>query len=115
MNGSKETTGSDSSLIPHPSSLLRIAVTADLHWGTRHGPGRDATLALAAHLGETPPDVFVLAGDVGAGDDFERCLELFEKLPSVKALVPGNHDVWVTADDPRGDSLSVYRDHLPRA
>src|SRR5262249_30611769 len=32
-----------------------------------------------------------------------------------KALVPGNHDIWVEADDPRGDSLTVYREHLPAA
>src|SRR5207249_2041551 len=26
----------------------------------------------------------------------------------------GNHDIWVESDDPRGDSLQVYREHLPR-
>ena len=28
--------------------------------------------------------------------------------------MPGNHDIWVLDDDPRGDSDAVYRDHLPR-
>src|SRR4051812_14936089 len=93
---------------------MRIAVTADLHWGTRHETGRRATLDLAAHLAADPPDVLVLAGDVGAGDDFGRCLELFDKLPCAKALVPGNHDLWVTAYDPRGDSLRVFKEVLPR-
>jgi 3',5'-cyclic AMP phosphodiesterase CpdA len=97
-----------------PSRSFRIAVTADLHWGTRHPAGVDATLALVAELYHDPPDLLVLAGDVGAGDEFDRCLELFDNLTCRKALVPGNHDVWVRPGDPRGDSLAVYREHLPR-
>jgi 3',5'-cyclic AMP phosphodiesterase CpdA len=92
---------------------LRIAVTADLHFGTRHAAGHRASLELAARLAEEPPDLLILAGDVGAGDDFDRCLELFESLPARKALVPGNHDIWVRTDDSRGDSLDVYDRHLP--
>ena len=93
-------------------ATLRLAVTADLHWGP-HPAGDKATRSLVSFLRDRPPDVLVLAGDVGAGDDFGRCLALFDGLPSRKALVPGNHDIWVTADDPRGDSLQVYRQHLP--
>lgn len=92
---------------------LRLAVTADLHWGVR-ADGDAATRALAAYLYQDPPDVLVLAGDVGAGDDFARCLAQFAGLPCQKALVPGNHDIWVTADDRRGDSLQVYQDELLR-
>jgi predicted phosphohydrolase len=55
----------------------------------------------------------VLAGDVGAGQHFNECLALFGDLPCQKALIPGNHDVWVTEDDARGDSLHVYQHHLP--
>src|SRR5262245_9457414 len=95
-------------------SALRIAVSADLHWGVRHPAGRDATLALVADLAADPPDLLILAGDIGAGDEFGTCLKLFDRLSCLKALVPGNHDVWVRADDPRGDSLAVYRDYLPR-
>jgi predicted phosphohydrolase len=98
----------------HLAQPLRIAVTADLHWGTRHPAGNNATRDLAADLYHDPPDLFLLAGDVGAGDDFAGCLRLFDKLPCRKALVPGNHDVWVRPDDPRGDSLVVYREYLPR-
>lgn len=94
--------------------MFRIALTADLHYGTRHTAGADATQALIADLFADPPDLLVLAGDIGAGDEFERCLDLFADLPSQKALVPGNHDIWVRYDDPRGDSLAVYRDYLPR-
>src|ERR1051325_3156955 len=92
--------------------MLTIAFTADLHWGIRPA-GNAATLQLVADLAASPPDVLVLAGDVGAGGDFERCLQLFANLPCRKALIPGNHDVWVEADDERGDSWRVYAEHLP--
>lgn len=97
-----------------PAPPVRVAVTADLHYGGRHTEGTAAAHTLAAELYHDPPDLFVLAGDIGAGDDFARCLDLFADLPGHKALVPGNHDVWVRSDDDRGDSLAVYRDHLPR-
>jgi predicted phosphohydrolase len=92
--------------------MLTIAVTADLHWGIRPA-GDAATLQLVADLAQAPPDLLVLVGDVGAGDNFERCLRLFAKLPGRKALVPGNHDIWVEPDDVRGDSWRVYSEHLP--
>lgn len=93
---------------------LRIALTADLHFGTRHTAGNLATLEMAAHLCERQPDVLILAGDIGAGDDFARCLDLFAHIPCLKALVPGNHDIWVTSSDSRGNSLQVYQTVLPR-
>jgi predicted phosphohydrolase len=92
---------------------LRIALTADLHYGTRHTAGKLSTLELAAHVHENPPDVLILAGDIGAGDDFARCLDLFADLGCLKALVPGNHDIWVTSTDSRGDSRRVYQEVLP--
>src|SRR5262245_10367906 len=91
---------------------LRLAVTADLHWGI-NPRGDAATRLLVAFLHDAPPDVLILAGDVGAGDDFRRCRALFDRLACRKALVPGNHDIWVNPDDPRGDSLRVYGHHLP--
>lgn len=94
---------------------LRIAVTADLHYGTRHTAGHRSTLDLVARLAQQPPDLLLLAGDIGAGDDFERCLALFDRLSCNKAAVPGNHDIWVRTGDPRGDSLDVYEQHLPNA
>jgi 3',5'-cyclic AMP phosphodiesterase CpdA len=94
------------------TTKLRLAFTADLHWGSR-ATGDAATRLLAEFLTAEPPDVLVLAGDIGAGDDFASCLSLFSGLESRKALVPGNHDIWVETDDPRGDSLQVYKRHLP--
>jgi predicted phosphohydrolase len=91
---------------------LRLAITADLHWGIRSA-GDDATRLLIDFLKKDPPDVLVLAGDIGAGVEFDVCLALFDDLGCNKALVPGNHDIWVEEDDPRGDSLQVYRTYLP--
>jgi predicted phosphohydrolase len=98
---------------PTPRSL-RIAITADLHYGTRHTAGNLATLELVTHLFEHQPDVLILAGDIGAGDEFARCLDLFAPLTCLKALVPGNHDIWVSSVDPRGDSYRVYQQVLPQ-
>jgi 3',5'-cyclic AMP phosphodiesterase CpdA len=91
---------------------IRLAITADLHWG-HNSRGDEATRQLRDFVRQRAPDVLVLAGDVGAGQHFNECLALFRELTSQKALVPGNHDVWVTEDDARGDSLTVYQRHLP--
>jgi 3',5'-cyclic AMP phosphodiesterase CpdA len=95
------------------SATLRLAITADLHWGS-HENGDAATRLLMEFLRQAPPDLLILAGDIGAGDHFEGCLAQFDDLVCRKALVPGNHDIWVTDNDPRGDSLQVYRDYLPK-
>lgn len=92
---------------------LRIAVTADLHYGTRHPAGNLAIHALVASLVENTPDLLIIAGDIGAGDDFERCLAMFDGLSCQKALVPGNHDIWSRIDDVRGNSLDLYDSYLP--
>src|SRR5262249_17014008 len=92
--------------------IVKIALTADLHWGVRP-EGDAATRQLVETLSRDPPDLLLLAGDVGAGDDFARCLDLFAKLPSRQALVPGNPDVGVGEDAPRGASPAVYREWLP--
>jgi predicted phosphohydrolase len=95
------------------SPSLRLAFTADLHW--RHQQrGDEATRSLAAFLRDRPPDVLVLGGDIGAGAFFADCLSLFADLPCRKALLPGNHDIWVPTDAPL-DSLQRYEEELPRA
>src|SRR5215471_12675675 len=91
---------------------LRVAVTADLHWGHRHGAR--PTLLLVEYLRSRPPDLLVLAGDLGSGAHFEDCLRLFADLPCAKALVPGNHDLWVPRQAAH-DSLAVYERLLPEA
>jgi predicted phosphohydrolase len=89
---------------------LTLAITADLHWG--HRRGGDPTRLLASFLHEQPPDVLVLAGDIGTGALFGDCLALFADWPCRKALVPGNHDLWVPADSPF-DSLQLHEERLP--
>ena len=86
---------------------LRLAITADLHLGIRKS-GDEATRLLTDFLRADPPDLLVLAGDQGAGDEFAACLKLFQDLPCQKALVPGNHDIWVEENDPRGDSRGIH-------
>jgi predicted phosphohydrolase len=94
------------------TTRLRVAVTADLHWG--HRAGTEATLLLVDYLRAHPPDLLIVAGDVGSGEHFADCLALFADLPCRKALVPGNHDVWVSREDER-DSLALYESDLPAA
>jgi 3',5'-cyclic AMP phosphodiesterase CpdA len=91
---------------------MRIAVTADLHWGHSRR-GDETTRLLKQHLVEHPVDLLLLGGDLGTADHFGACLELFADLPCTKAVVPGNHDLWVVDHDTRGDSLFVYQQHLP--
>src|SRR5262249_30295988 len=95
-----------------PRSNMRIAVTADLHFG-HNRLGDDATRLMLEHLRREPPDLLLLGGDIGTDEHFAACLQLFAELPCRKALVPGNHDLWVADDDERGDSLAVYQEYLP--
>jgi 3',5'-cyclic AMP phosphodiesterase CpdA len=97
-------------------NALRIAITADLHWGVRPS-GDEATRMLVSFLEDADerPDLLILAGDIGAGKDFGPCLDLFAGMPCRKALVPGNHDIWVETEDPRGDSWKVYQEVLAQA
>jgi predicted phosphodiesterase len=91
---------------------MRIAVTADLHWD-HNRQGDEATRSLVSLLRAQPPDLVLLGGDQGTEEHFGECLELFRELACPKALVPGNHDIWVADDDARGDSLDLYQKHLP--
>jgi predicted phosphohydrolase len=93
------------------SVALRVAITADLHWG-HGGRGEEATRLLATFLRTQTPDVLILGGDIGTGDYFAECLHLFADLPCRKALVPGNHDLWVSPGAAR-DSLQLYDEDLP--
>jgi 3',5'-cyclic AMP phosphodiesterase CpdA len=89
----------------------RLAFTADLHWG-HNQRGDEATRGLVSFLTTQPPDVLVLGGDIGTGEHFAECLSLFRDIHCTKALVPGNHDLWVALDDPR-DSQQLYTEVLP--
>jgi len=92
---------------------MRIAITADLHWG-QNRLGDEATRALVQFIEGRPPDLLLLGGDQGTEDHFSECLELFNPLTCPKGLIPGNHDIWVSETDARGDSLQLYEKHLPQ-
>jgi len=91
---------------------LRLAITADLHWG-HHVRGVAACRELINFLHGNPPDVLILAGDIGTGSLFADCLAQFADLPCLKVLVPGNHDVWVQSETEH-DSLHLYEQEMPR-
>jgi predicted phosphohydrolase len=91
---------------------LRIALTADLHWG--HRRAATSVRLLADHVRRHPPNLLVLAGDLGTGPAFEECLALFADLPCRKALVAGNHDIWVMQENAEYDSLQLFDAILPR-
>lgn len=90
---------------------MRIAITADLHWG--HRKGAEATRKLAMHLGQETPDLLVIAGDIGVGPMFEECLALFDGVDCPKALVPGNHDLWLLGEENSFHSLDLFERILP--
>jgi predicted phosphohydrolase len=92
---------------------LRLAFTADLHWRNRPR-GDEATRLLVSYLEARPPDVLVLAGDLGTGALWGDCLDLFAPLPCLKAVVPGNHDLWVREEGAPFDSLQLYETVLPQ-
>jgi 3',5'-cyclic AMP phosphodiesterase CpdA len=93
-------------------TTLRVAITADLHYG-HNQRGDAATDLLHASLCADPPDLLLLGGDLGTDHHFAECLQLFSDLRCRQALVPGNHDIWVDEADHRGDSQRVYEKYLP--
>lgn len=92
---------------------LKLAITADLHWG--HRKGHDATLLLADRVRDLRPDVFLVAGDVGTGVMFEDCLRQFAGLHGHKLVIAGNHDLWVSDEAVGYDSLDLFDRLLPEA
>jgi len=76
----------------HNRRSLRIAITADLHYGITRP---DTIAALVNRIAENRCDLVLIAGDIGEPDgNFRRTLELFTRLDFPRALVAGNHDLW---------------------
>ena len=84
---------------------MRITAVADLHFS----PQSYDRIREAMNRLRDEADLLILAGDIGAGEPFDVCLKLFDGLACRKALVPGNHDVWVRAGDSRGSSRQSWR------
>lgn len=79
----------------------RLFCVGDPHLGLRT-EGDGALKRLVAHLEQEvrSEDVVCLMGDLGVRDaDAITCMELFEGLVCRKALVLGNHDVWLIPED----------------
>ena len=93
-------------------TTLRLAITADLHFG-HNLRGDAATVLLHEHLLQDPPDLLLLGGDIGTDRHFTECLQLFADLPCRKALVPGNHDVWTTAASRSASTKNTCRPSPP--
>lgn len=87
----------------------KIAITADLHWGLPKCNA--ANTAVVESLRKNPPDLLLVGGDQGAEFHFSDCLEALATIGCPVGLVAGNHDIWVRAEDARGDSWQVF-DHL---
>ncbi|MCZ6603406.1 MAG: metallophosphoesterase [Planctomycetota bacterium] len=89
---------------------MRIAITADLHWGSKE-QGDASTRTLIRDLREEDPDVLILAGDIGSGrqETIHQCLDLFSDFSARLLFVAGNHDIWTTD----GDSEQIFRETLP--
>ena len=66
---------------------MRIAVTADLHFG-HNRLGDEATHLLLDHLQREPPDLLLLGGDIGTEEHFAECLQFFAELPCSKGARP---------------------------
>ncbi|MBI1292296.1 hypothetical protein GC173_13825 [bacterium] len=87
---------------------MRILVTSDLHV---ESSGVEPIRRLVAGMSRENPDLVVLAGDLGnPAWIFEQCLTCFLRVGAPVAVLPGNHDIWATADE---SSQELYGEILP--
>ena len=76
----------------------RILAISDLHYGASGSPGDEAVRKLAQAVNDIAheEDVLCLIGDVAECEvTFGFALDQFRGCRAAKALVLGNHDVWV--------------------
>lgn len=96
--------------------MTRVAITSDLHLGITK---REEIEPLVATIAAERPDLTVIAGDIGEGEENIRaCLALFEGMPGEVAALGGNHDVWaLSAPWKLGgpDSQELWERVLPEA
>jgi 3',5'-cyclic AMP phosphodiesterase CpdA len=91
---------------------MRLAVTADLHWGLRPR-GDEATLRLRDDVLERQPDVLLILGDVAENERVRDCLSLFTEVEAARLVVAGNHDLWTRRPSPR--SRLIWELDFPEA
>ena len=85
--------------------MMRIAVTADLHFEVARSA--EPARAMAAELCGSPADALIIAGDTFAfeTEGLTAALRHFDGFPGAKFLVAGNHDLWTRT----GDSELIYQ------
>ena len=59
-------------LFPTLIPTMRIAITADLHWGHNRRGDEATPTAAASNCGSHPPDLLLLGGDIGTERAFRR-------------------------------------------
>jgi 3',5'-cyclic AMP phosphodiesterase CpdA len=96
--------------------LVRIAVTADLHYdpsGQLTPPYMVEALALEIQAEE--PDAVIIAGDLAHGlTSFSACLACFRDFSVPVGVLAGNHDIW--RDEKAGhSSAELWEKLLPEA
>ena len=89
---------------------MKIAVTADLHYGA--GNNQQIVRNFVKRVIKIKADVLILVGDTF---DFNtqllvECLTLFAPFKGDKLFVAGNHDLWTRGTN----SLKFYEKILPR-
>lgn len=91
---------------------MEIAVTADIHYGTR--TKREVLEKYINSLNNTGAGLLLIAGDLtGRGTDhahFREVLEILRKFKGKILFSPGNHDLWTTD----GDSFDILTGKMPR-
>ncbi len=107
-------------IVPRDPACIRIAATSDLHFDPDNKVLTPPTLiaaaadAFLAQQQNQPPDLVILAGDLGHGRrNFQECVEIFTKRCKNVAVIAGNHDVW---RDPEEEHTSwhMWEHELPR-
>lgn len=90
--------------------FMKIAVTADLHYGV--GNNQRIVRSFAKKIIQEKADVLVLVGDTFAFNQklLVECLKLFDSFEGNRLFVAGNHDLWTRGTD----SLKIYEKTLPR-
>src|SRR6185503_5112576 len=89
---------------------MRLALTSDLH--VDHHP--EVIPLVAAQVRRLEAEVLIVAGDVSSSlDHLEQALAGLREASGVRRalFVPGNHDLWCTADAP--SSRARYDELIP--
>ena len=98
---------------------MKIAITADLHFGMNEGYDEAATSFLNNIVGEDTVDILVICGDAAEtvnleaekiGENHRKLFKIINDLSvGHTAFCAGNHDIWTSGG---ADSWDIYADKL---